>query len=94
MTTFLSPDYLARAVAQLTRRAGEQVGTTREAVVALTKPLGYTETQADLILDHFVRGGQFTRGGVVQAITAASQTLDDGDAAHDMDLAATRLLLA
>jgi hypothetical protein len=93
VATFLSPGYLADAVARLTRRAGEEVGTTREAVVALTKPLGYTEAQQDLILDHFVRGGQFTRGGVVNAITAASQTVEDGDAAHDMDLAATRLLL-
>lgn len=94
VATFLSPGYLRDAVARLTRRAGEEVGTTREAVVALTKPLGYTEAQQDLILDHFVRGGQFTRGGVVNAITAASQTVEDGDAAHDMDLAATRLLLA
>jgi hypothetical protein len=93
VATFLSPGYLHDAVARLTRRAGEEVGTTREAVVALTKPLGYTETQQDLILEHFVRGGQFTRGGVVNAITSASQTVEDGDAAHDMDLAATRLLL-
>lgn len=93
VATFLSPGYLRDAVARLTRRAGEEVGTTREAVVALTKPLGYTEAQQDLILDHFVRGGQFTRGGVVNAITAASQTVEDGDAAHEMDLAATRLLL-
>lgn len=94
VTTFLSPGYLADAVRRLTEKAGQEVGTTREAVVALTKPLGYTEAQQDLILDHFVRGGQFTRGGVVNAITAASQTVTDGDAAHDMDLAATRLLLA
>lgn len=94
VATFLSEGYLRRTVEALTVRAGEEVGTTREAVVALTKPLGYTEAQQDMILEQFVRGGQFTRGGVVNAITAASQTLTDGDAAHDMDLAATRLLLA
>lgn len=93
VTTFLSPGYLADAVRRLTEKAGQEVGTTREAVVALTKPLGYTEAQQDGILDHFVRGGQFTRGGVVNAITAYSQTVEDGDAAHDLDLAATRLLL-
>ena len=94
VSTFLSPGYLSDAVARLSAKAGEEVGTTAEAVRALTKPLGYTEAQQDGILEQFVRGGQFTRGGVVNAITAYSQTVEDGDAAHDLDLSATRLLLA
>lgn len=92
VSTFLSPGYLQAAVARLEARSGEEVGTSEEAVRDLTKPLGYTQEQVTGIMDYFVRGGQFTRGGVVNAITAYSQTIEDGDAAHELDLRATSLL--
>lgn len=94
VNTFLSEEYLNGAVARLERRAGEEVGTTDQAIRDLTRPLGYTEEQQAGILDYFVRGGQFTRAGVTNAITAYSQTVKDGDAAHDLDTKATSLLLA
>lgn len=92
VATFLSPGYLADAVARLERRSGEQVATSEDAVRDLTKPLGYTQEHIAGIMDHFVRGGQFTRGGVVNAITAYSQTIEDADAAHELDVKATSLL--
>jgi hypothetical protein len=92
VAAFLNRDYLEATVARLEERAEEPVGTSEEAVRDLTKPLGYTQAQIAGVLDYFVRGGQFTRGGVVNAITAYSQTLDDGDAAHDLDARATALL--
>lgn len=92
VTTFLNGDYLTDAVARLEARAGEEVGTSEEAVREVTKPLGYTQDQVAGIMDYFVRGAQFTRAGVVNAITAYSQTVEDGDAAHDLDARATQLL--
>jgi len=92
VAAFLNADYLTAVVARLEARAEEPVATTEAAVQDLTKPLGYTADQIAGIMDHFVRGGQFTRGGVVNAITSYSQTLDDGDAAHDLDARATSLL--
>lgn len=92
VTTFLSPEYLTAAVTRLEARAGEEVGTSEDAVRDLTKPLGYTQEQVAGIMDYYVRGGQFTRGGVVNAITAYSQTVEDGDTAHDLDARATQLL--
>jgi hypothetical protein len=92
VAAFLNRDYLTATVARLEARAEEPVGTTEDAVRDLTKPLGYTQAQVTGILDYFVRGGQFTRAGVVNAVTAYSQTLEDGDAAHDLDARAVSLL--
>jgi hypothetical protein len=91
VTTFLNADYLTATVARLEARAEEPVASV-DAVRDLTKPLGYTQDQIDGILGYFVQGGQMTRGGVVNAITAYSQTLTDGDAAHDLDARATAVL--
>ena len=47
---------------------------------------------ADAILGHFIRGGQLTAGGVMQAVTSVAQTLDDADAAHELEAQAVRVL--
>jgi hypothetical protein len=94
VTTFLSADYLTATVEQLSRHAGEEVGTSDEEVQDVTKSLGVTQEHLDGILDHFRRGGQFTRAGVANAVTAYSQGVEDGDTAADLDVAAARLLLA
>lgn len=91
VTTFLNADYLTATVAALEERAGERVASV-DAVRDLTKPLGYTQEQITGIMDYFVQGGQMTRGGVVNAITAYSQTVEDGDAAYELDARATSLL--
>lgn len=91
VTAFLNRDYLEATVARLEARAEEPVASV-DAVKDLTKPLGYTQEQIDGILGYFVQGGQMTRGGVVNAITAYSQTVQDGDAAYDLDARATSLL--
>lgn len=92
VATFLNADYLTATVTALEARAGEPVATSEDAVRELTKPLGYSQDAIAGIMDHFVRGGQFTRGGVVNAITSYSQTVEDGDTAHDLDARATQLL--
>jgi hypothetical protein len=92
VTTFLSEDYLTDAVARLEARADETVETP-EQVRTLVKALRYTDADLDGILGHFIRGGQTTRGGVVNAITAYAQDVTDGDLAHDLEARATSLLL-
>lgn len=92
VTTFLSPEYLTRTVQALENRAAEPV-TSHDAVRTLVKTLKYTDTQIDGILSMFTQGGQMSRAGVVNAITAFSQTVEDGDAAYELDDRATSLLL-
>ena len=66
----------------LSAKAVELVGTT----------LRYTEEQRAGILDHFIKGGQTTAGGVFQAVTSFVQELDDADIAFELEALAMRAL--
>ncbi|MBJ6628722.1 DUF932 domain-containing protein, partial [Streptomyces sp. I4(2020)] len=48
----------------------------------------------DMILSHFVRGGQMTAGGVMQAVTSTAQTLTDADQAAALEALALPALTA
>lgn len=89
--TFLDTDYMTRVI-QRAEAAAEEAVTVVEHVRTITKPLGYTDEQIDGIMGHFVRGGQMTRGGVANAITSYAQTVEDGDAAHDVEARAMQVL--
>lgn len=92
VATFLDPAYLQRAVDKLEKRAGEPVHTVDE-VKVLTKPMRFSDAQVAGILNRFVQGGQMSRGGVVNAITAHAQEVGDADAAADMEVKAAGLLV-
>lgn len=91
VATFLSADYLTGAIARLEGNAGMEVASHDE-VRTMAKSLRYTDAETDGILSHFTKGGQMTRGGVVNAITAYAQTMDDGDAAYALESRAVSLL--
>jgi len=84
--TFLTPDYLQSKVVELEQQAGVPVADASAVVTHVAKKLSFTEAEQAAILGHFVRGGQMTCGGVMQAVTSVAQTLTDGDAAFDMEL--------
>ncbi|MEU7174704.1 MULTISPECIES: DUF932 domain-containing protein [Micromonospora] len=88
VATFLDTDYVKAKVAQLEEKAGTPVNDAQGVITTVSKKLGFTEAQQATILDHFIRGGQVTAGGVLHAVTSAAQTLADGDAAWDMEAAA------
>jgi hypothetical protein len=91
--TFLSQGYLTKAVDDLSEKAGVPIdGNAADAITVVTKQVGFTDTQRDGILDHFIRGGQMTAGGVMQAVTSFAQEMEDADAAYDMEAAALRVL--
>jgi hypothetical protein len=90
--TFLDVQYLARTVVDLEQRAEEPVATVDE-VKVLTKPLSFSPGQVDGILNRFIQGGQMTRAGVVNAITAHAQEVPDADVAAEMEAKATELLV-
>ena len=43
-------------------------------------------------LTHFIRGGQLTAVGILQAVTSVAQTLDDADTASDLEAQALRVM--
>lgn len=89
--TFLDVDYVTRALAGLEEKAEVPVETDKE-VRVIVKQAKYTEEQADGILAHFMRQGQMTRGGIFNAATAYAQTVEDPDAAFEVEQNAGRLL--
>lgn len=85
VAAFLSTDYLARTVAALEAKAGAPVTNVPETIATVVKKFGLAQSHIDGILDHFIKGAQLTAGGVAQAMTSYSQTLDDADVAHELD---------
>lgn len=75
-------------VAEITAQAGREVEQPEQTVRHVAKTLRFDQDAADGILSHFIKGGQTTAGGVMQAVTSFAQTLDDGDAAAEMEAAA------
>jgi hypothetical protein len=92
VATFLSPDYLTATIGELERKAGVPVTHPDRTVRRVAKAAKFSDQTADAILGHFIRGGQLTAGGVMQAVTSVAQTLDDADAAHDLEAEALNVL--
>ena len=92
VATFLSPQYLQSKVAQIEHKAGVPVRHPEETVRQVAKAAKFSDDMADAILAHFIRGGQLTAGGVMQAVTSVAQTLDDADTAHDLEAHALKLM--
>ncbi len=92
VATFLSPDYLLAKVCEIERKAGAQVSHPEETVRQVARAARFSDELADAILAHFIRGGQLTAGGVMQAVTSVAQTLDDADTASDLEAQALRVM--
>ncbi|MFD3923044.1 DUF932 domain-containing protein [Streptomyces sp. NPDC058595] len=82
---FLSADYLETKLRQIEADAGRPVTNPAQTVEDVTKQLNISKERRDTILDHFIRGGQLTAGGVMQAITSTAQTLTNADQAYELE---------
>jgi len=82
--TFMDHDYLVNAIRDLEAKAGVEVTHPAKTIEVVSKALGFTEAEADTILSCFVKGGQMTSGGVMNAVTAAAQLIDNPDRAEEV----------
>jgi hypothetical protein len=89
---FLNPQYVTQKVADIQAKAGRPVTDAPKTVELVAKTLSFTPAQQTTILDHFIKGGQLTAGGIMQAVTSAAQTVQDADVAHAMEAAGLRAL--
>jgi hypothetical protein len=89
---FLSQGYLNDTVALMDERAGEVVETV-EHVERIAKGLAFTQEQTTGILSYFIKGGQMSLGGVVNATTAYAQVVEDPEVASTLEQGAARLLV-
>lgn len=88
VATFLDPAYVQAKVTEMEAAAGVPVADPQQTIATVSRRLGFTEEQQAAILGHFIKGGQLTAGGVMQAITSAAQITADGDTAYAMEAAA------
>jgi hypothetical protein len=89
---FLSPQWLAEAVERIEALAGSPVVGGKPSISEVAKAVGFTQGEADDIFELFLRGGQMTAGGVVNAVTAFAQTLDNADRQDEMERLSMKVL--
>ncbi|WP_229783222.1 DUF932 domain-containing protein [Pilimelia anulata] len=95
--SFLDVDYVTRIVRELEVEAGAEVADPDTTIKLVGQKLRYSDEQQTDILNHFIRGGDLSAGGIMHAVTSVAQTLTDADAAHEMEstaIAALRLAAA
>lgn len=86
VATFLNVDYVKAAVAGIEEKAGKPIeGDPIKAVQSVAKTLRYSNERTEAIVSMFVRSADLTAGGIMQAITAHAQTVEDADVAADLE---------
>lgn len=83
--TFLDADYMAQAISKIEEKAGMPVGRPQDVVQTIVKREAFQKLDADGLLEHFIKGGDMTAGGVLGAITSYAQTVNDADRAYLME---------
>ncbi len=95
VSTFLDAEYVSNTIAGLEADAETPVTKPVETIEVVAKKLSYPTERQEAILDHFIKGGDLTAGGIMQAITSVAQTLANADDAFQMEAdALTALSLA
>ncbi len=92
VATFLSPEYVERKVREIESKSTRPVEAPAKAIEIVAKEVGFTEAEADSILGFFVKGGDATAGGVMQAVTAFAQEVEDPDRACEIEESALDVL--
>lgn len=80
---FLSEDYMVRTLDKIGEDAGIKVANAAETIQVVAKQMSYNEGETALLLDHFIRGGLLTTGGVLHAVTSAAQEIEDVDRSNE-----------
>lgn len=89
---FLNRDYLVAKIAEIEGKATKQIDKPVEVLQSVGKTLGFSKSETDGILSHFIKGGQSNAGGLLNAVTSYSQTVADPDRADTLDELAMKAL--
>jgi hypothetical protein len=92
VATFLDVDYVSKAVAWIEERSEKPVEKPVETIQTIGKKLAFTDQAQAHILDHFIKGGDTSAGGLVNAVTSYAQTVESPDAANELEAVALRVL--
>jgi hypothetical protein len=90
--TFLDTDYITRVIVGLEETAAQPVKGADKIVKAVGKKLTFSEEHTAGVLDHFIKGGQQTAGGIMQAVTSFAQTIANADDAANVEAQGIRAM--
>lgn len=79
VTSFCNVEYVRAKIAEIEEAAGVEVREPTKVIEKVSKALSFTADEAEGILSCFIKGGQMTAGGVMQAVTAHAQQVLDPD---------------
>jgi ABC-type taurine transport system ATPase subunit len=75
-------------ITELQELAGVDVTKPADTIQRVGRKVGWSETEQDEILSHFIKGGQTTALGVAQAVTSVAQTTDSPDRQDELEISA------
>ena len=90
--TFLDVDYVKAKIAEFEQVSSKPIADPAEDIKVIGKRLAFDEETTKGVLDFFIKGGQVTAGGVLQAVTAYAQTVEDADKAYEINDLGVRAL--
>lgn len=90
--TFLDADYVTAKIAELEQTASAPVEDAAATIKHVSNKLSFSEEASKGILDFFIKGADTTAGGVMHAVTAYCQTVEDADLAHEIQDAGVRAM--
>lgn len=92
--TWLSADYWNDQIDKIAAKAAKPVGVAAapKVVERVGKALTFSDSERESVLAHFFAAGQFSSGGVMNAITSVAQTVDSAERASDLEGLALRAL--
>jgi hypothetical protein len=79
--SWLDVEYLRGVVREMSEKYQVPVVDAPATIERVAKQHSFTESEARDILDCFIKGGDLTAGGVMQAVTASAQNVADPDRA-------------
>ncbi len=83
--TFLDVNYVAKVIDELEGKATKSLADPAAVVEVVTRRLSMPESLQATVLDHFIRGGQPTAGGLGQAVSSMARTLTNADEAAEWE---------
>jgi hypothetical protein len=83
--TFLNPEYVAGLLRGMAEDAAVEVKRPEATVKAVVQAAGVPRALEDDVLGMFIKGGQLTAGGVMQAVTAVAQQQDNAETAYELE---------
>lgn len=93
ITTFLDVEYLTTTIARIEAKSAAPItGAADKAVRQVGKALSFSDDVITGVLDHFIKGGDVTAGGIMQAVTSFAQEVQDPDLAAMMEESALKVL--